>query len=263
MPLADHLHDTGDMTTPVSDSEFIELDDEVDEIELDDDDDLTEHAAPILEPLPALPIDRLSATTLDPGGSASIDPLSSTVLEPAMPPMIEPVLTELDMAPLGPSELDTVPRDLDTVPPELDTTVLSPIAATTRGHPPPAASFPGGPRRGSTPSVPFAPVGSRITPSVPFAQVGSQATSSVPLGAIAPPPSSSVPFTVPPWQSGQPANPAGGDGAEASRVARSWAVVALPPFDPAQFDRQRRIVLRISGGLVAVIILLALIAGRC
>jgi hypothetical protein len=88
--------------------------------------------------------------------------------------------------------------------------------------------------------------------------------SSVPLAAIAPQPSSSVPFTVPPWQSGQPANPAGGgDGAEASRVARSWAVVALPPFDPALFDRQRRIVLRISGALVGVIILLALIAGRC
>jgi serine/threonine protein kinase len=268
VPLADHLHDAGDMTTPVSDSDFIELDDEIDDLELDDDDDLTEHAAPILEPLPALGIDRLSATTLDPAGSASIDPLSSTVLDPAVPPVIEPLLTELDMVPLEldmvPPELDTVPPELDTVPPELDTTVLSPVAATTRGHPPPAGSFAGATRRASTPSVPFAPVGSHATPSAPFAAVGSRAASSVPLAAIAPQPPSSVPFTVPPWQSGQPANPAGGaDNAEASRVARSWAVVALPPFDPALFDRQRRIVLRISGGLVGVIILLALIAGRC
>lgn len=274
VPLADHLHDAGDMTTPVSESELIELielDDEIDDLEVDDvdDDELTEHAAPILEPLSVLGLDPLSSTTLE--------PLSATVIEPSAPPPIEPVRTDLDL----------VPPDLEPLPMELDTTVLSPAAATTRGHPPPAASFAATPRRQPTPSAPFAPAGSHATPSAPFAAVGSHATpsapfgsrapssmppaalasqppSSVPLATIAPQPPSNLPFTVPPWQSGQPASPAGGgDAAEVNRLARSWAVVALPPFDPAVFDRQRRIVLRVSGGLVGFIILLAIIAGRC
>jgi hypothetical protein len=54
-----------------------------------------------------------------------------------------------------------------------------------------------------------------------------------------------------------------GDDADPARVPRSWTVVALPPFDPQLFDRQRRIVLRASGGLIAAIILLAIIVGRC
>jgi serine/threonine protein kinase len=281
VPLADHLHDTGDTTTPVSDSDFIELDDEVDDFELDDDDDLTEHAAPIVEPLPALGVDRLSATTIDPAGSASIDPLSSTVLDPAVPPVTEPVTEPVNEPMNGPVNgpvIEPLQTVLDALPPELDTTVLSPV--TMRGHPTPATSFAAPTRRHPTPGVPFpaagshaapsapfAPAGSHATPSAPFPAVGSRAASSMPLAAIAPQPVSSAPFTVPPWQSGQPASlpggPGGADGADASRVARSWAVVALPPFDPALFDRQRRIVLRISGALVGVIIVLALIAGRC
>ena len=82
VPLAEHLHDAGgDLTTPVSESEFIELadrlgasdgdedDDALDDID-DDDDELTEHAAPIIEPL---------------------SPLAS-----------EPVLPELRLAPMAP-----------------------------------------------------------------------------------------------------------------------------------------------------------------
>ena len=58
VPLADHLHDAGDMTTPVSESEFIELDALLeDDDELDDDDDeveaddeKTEHVALMIDP---------------------------------------------------------------------------------------------------------------------------------------------------------------------------------------------------------------------
>jgi serine/threonine protein kinase len=259
VPLADHLHDAGDTTTPVSESDFVEPDDEVEDLELDDDDELTEHAAPIVEPLPALGlgIDRLSATALEPLTGVGIDPLSSTVLDPIMPPVTEPVRTDPDL----------VAPDLDSVPPELDTTVLSPIEATMLGHPLPAASFRAAGLRQPTPSQPLPQVGPQDMSSAPFAAIGSRSASSLPLAAIAPQPPSSVPFTVPPWQSGQPANPAGdpafADAGEPGRAARSWAVVALPPFDPALFDRQRRIVLRVSGGLLGAIILLAIIAGRC
>jgi hypothetical protein len=88
---------------------------------------------------------------------------------------------------------------------------------------------------------------------------------SVALATVAPQLPASVPFTVPPWQSGQPASPAAGgaDGSQTHRVSRSWAVVTLPPIDPQVFDRQRRLVLRISGGLVGAIIVLAILAGRC
>jgi hypothetical protein len=67
----------------------------------------------------------------------------------------------------------------------------------------------------------------------------------------------STPFTVPPWQSGQPGGP------PTERAERSWAVIDLPAFDPEVFERHRRIVLRVAGGLVGLILLLAIVAGRC
>jgi len=265
VPLAEHLHSAGDLTTPVSESDFIDPDDDSAELELDEDDELTEHAAPILEPLPPLGNERLSATALEPVTGVGIDPLSATVLDPTMPPN-EPVRTDLDAVPPEPYRVST---DLDRVSTELDATVLSPVTVTTRRHPTPATAVTP-PRRPPTPSVPLPVVGPNVTPSAPFPVIGARAASSVPLAAIAPQPSSSVPFSVPPWQSGQPASPnvgfgvaSAGDDAEPGRVPRSWAVVALPPFDPHLFDRQRRIVIRVSGGLIAAIILLAIIVGRC
>ncbi|HEX7844014.1 MAG TPA: serine/threonine-protein kinase, partial [Kofleriaceae bacterium] len=85
VPLADHLHEIGDMTTPVSESEFVELDAgleddaDVDDDDLDDDDDeLTEHAAPIVEPLsplasePILPEPRALSGRRTPSGPVPV-----------------------------------------------------------------------------------------------------------------------------------------------------------------------------------------------
>jgi hypothetical protein len=345
VPLAEHLHGVGDLTTPVSESDFVEVEEDLDELELDDgdDDELTEHAAPIVEPLPALPsgllpalppraplpalpppphamphatplpppphamprapvpalppalpIDRLSATTLEPLSSTMLDPLSSTVLEPAASLANPPGRADLDLS--APS---LAPPDPELLPMELDNTVLSPSTAMTRGHPQPSAAFASGTRRRPTPGVPFTPAGPQLTPSAAFPAIGArppggpQVTpsaafpaigarppssvplaplappplSSMPLATLAPPPPSSVPFAVPPWQSGQPAAPAGAvmraDALEPDRAVRPWSIVALPPFDPEMFERQRRLVLRVSGGLVGFIILLAILAGRC
>ncbi|HEX8112563.1 MAG TPA: hypothetical protein VF516_32760, partial [Kofleriaceae bacterium] len=68
----------------------------------------------------------------------------------------------------------------------------------------------------------------------------------------------SSPLGAAPWQSGQPLPPPAVD-----RVARSWRIIDLPAFDPAQFERQRRIVLRIALAVVGLVIALALFAGRC
>jgi hypothetical protein len=70
-------------------------------------------------------------------------------------------------------------------------------------------------------------------------------------------PLSSSPYAAPPWQSGQPSPP------PVERVARSWAIIDLPAFDPDMFERQRRIVLRVAAALIAVVILLAVLAGHC
>ncbi|HET7505085.1 MAG TPA: protein kinase [Kofleriaceae bacterium] len=101
-------------------------------------------------------------------------------------------------------------------------------------------------------------------PSAPLPALGAHPAGSMPLATMVPPPVASVPF-VPPWQSGQP-GPAASPGAvtaEPARTERPWAIVDLPPFDPEQFERQRRLVVRIAAGLVAAVIVLALIAGHC
>jgi hypothetical protein len=46
-------------------------------------------------------------------------------------------------------------------------------------------------------------------------------------------------------------------------MRRSWAIIDLPALDPEVLERHRRIVLRIAIGLVAAILLLAILAGRC
>jgi hypothetical protein len=68
---------------------------------------------------------------------------------------------------------------------------------------------------------------------------------------------SNSPLAAPPWQVGQPSPPPG------DRVARSWQIIDLPAVDPALFERQRRIVLRVALALVGVVIALAILAGRC
>ena len=206
VPLADHLHEVGDLTTPVSESDFVDLqagldaaaadperdgdDDDDDDLEDpaadDDDNELTEHAAPIIEPL---------------------SPLAS-----------DPVLTE-------------------------PTTLLGPPLA------PPLAP-------GVTPSAPL--------PVVPGAAAAGPSIvvepSLEPLhelqGAALAPHASSSPLSAAPWQSGQPPSPS-------DRIARSWAIIDLPAFDPEAFARQRRIAVRVAAALAGLAILLAIFAGRC
>ncbi|HEY6172820.1 MAG TPA: serine/threonine-protein kinase, partial [Kofleriaceae bacterium] len=93
VPLADHLHQIGDMTTPVSESDFIELPDPIDDgagAELDDvadepdddaDEDLTEHAAPIIDvtsPLAGEPVLGEPRTLAD--AAADLPTTTSTTL---------------------------------------------------------------------------------------------------------------------------------------------------------------------------------------
>jgi serine/threonine protein kinase len=68
-------------------------------------------------------------------------------------------------------------------------------------------------------------------------------------------PAPNPPFSVPPWQTGQPASP--------SPAPRSWAVVELPEIDPAQFARQRSIVVRVAAAILGLIVAVAIAAGRC
>jgi len=118
---------------------------------------------------------------------------------------------------------------------------------TLLGPPPALAGLPTLPNTGAVSILPTQPaspppvIGPRNASS-PFA--GSQV-----IGGM--------PFTVPPWQSGQPGGP------PTERIERSWAVVDLPAFDPEVYERQRRIVLRVAGGLLAVILLVAILVGHC
>jgi serine/threonine protein kinase len=218
VPLADHLHELGERTTPISESEFIRLqsgfddqdgfaddgpDEEPDDDELDaddpaggiddaGDDDLTEHMAPV------------------------VDTLSPLAADPIVP---EPTLVPDGLA----TETLTVPG--------------TPVALAS-------------PR--ATPPAPLPPVRAASTGPRPAIAAADGAA----LAPVAAPPSGS-PLAAAPWQSGQPSPP------PADRVARSWRIIDLPAFDPAQFERQRRIVLRVAIGLVGLVIALAVLAGRC
>jgi serine/threonine protein kinase len=213
VPLADHLQDLGDRTRPVSESEFIRLQDvhagdsgfadddndeheledepEVEDVALDDaraigdagDDDLTEHMAPV------------------------VDTLSPLAADPIIP---EPTPV---------------------------TTTLIAETLTLRG-------------------AAVAVVPPRATPSAPLPPVRASSTGPEPALGV---PRPGSPLAAPPWQSGQPSP----SPTPAERIARSWQIIDLPAFDPALFERQRRIVLRIALGLVGLVIALAVLAGRC
>ena len=87
-----------------------------------------------------------------------------------------------------------------------------------------------------------------------------------PYAVMAPPAprQAGEPFAPPPWHAGPGAPPVGSPVPTFSdRIHRSWAIIDLPAYDPETFARHRRIVLRVTGGIVAFILLLAIIAGRC
>jgi len=300
VPLADHLHDAGDMTTPVSESHFIEIDEVDEDADADDDEDAdddaaevdaagahqgnrddlddlekTEYAAPILEPLPPLAME----SALEPGigGEAQTPPQGMRRTgghsTPSAPTASYKPL-KLPGEPMGPAAAQTTHPSPS--PATAQTTHPSPSVATGRHAVTPSPSL--GPATGqhaATPSAPFAAAGSAAgsivpasgmyaTPSAPFVAVGSDAAApGVPLAAMAGPrATSSPPFAVPPWQSGRPSTQPSAQPSE-EKLTRSWAVVELPAFDPEAFARRRRLVLRIAGGVLGVIVLLAIFAGRC
>ena len=289
VPLADHLHEAGNMTTPVSESDFIELgapiDDDDDLDDIDDDDEKTEHAAAFVDPL-----SPLAAEPALPEGQAEVDtatlpsmaPLSGEDATPSAPvPAASPVTGAYVASPPGPAAPPVTGQHAVSSAPSSSPgsgqhAVPSPSSGPGSGqHAVSGASFgPGTGRYAATPSAPFAVVGppaasggsgspatgAYATPSAPFAAVGSHASAPgvSPAPVTGPRATSSTPFVVPPWQSGRPTpNPSD------ERVARSWAVIELPAFDPEAFARRRRLVLRIAGGVLGFIFLLAIIAGRC
>ena len=234
--LADHLNEVSGMTAPVSESDFIEIDDGPGDADDDDDDaalgagaaevddlddDLTEHMAPVVDTLSPLATDPIVAEpTLLHGAPTAAAVEVRLVHAPATETLTVPT------APLPHSGLHTTPGSpfaLARAAPAGDEPTIVP--GDPPGDAPDAPDAPG-------PAAPFGPAGGRIASS-PFAQA--------------------------PWQSGQPAPPPGpGD-----RVVRSWSIIDLPAFDPELFARQRRIVLRVALGLIGVVIALAVLAGRC
>jgi hypothetical protein len=125
----------------------------------------------------------------------------------------------------------------------------------------------------TVPGTPMALGSPRATPSVPFAPARSPTGPEPAIAGAAPPPGAPIgpmsgrmpgsPFAAPPWQTGQPSSQQQPPPSLVARVARSWAIIDLPPFDPEQFERQRRIVLRVVIGLIGFVIVLAVFAGRC
>jgi serine/threonine protein kinase len=218
VPLAEHLHQIGDMTTPVSESDFIELPDAIDDgAELDDavdddaDDDLTEHAAPIIDVTSPLAGEQTlgDPRTLSDAVADLPTATSTTLTAPASPSGMREVRATPGAA------LPTVPQTAPTGP--------------------------------TVPAVAMREV--RTTPGTALPVVPRATPNAFPL--------SSSPYAAPPWQSGQPSPP------PVERVARSWAIIDLPAFDPDMFERQRRIVLRVAAALIAMVILLAVLAGHC
>jgi serine/threonine protein kinase len=317
--LAEHLNEVGDLTTPVSESDFIELDpsaddgDDDDELEPleplygsdpeDDDDEKTEHvplfgeslamftgepvrsavpdapqpppAARSPYPTPNAPLPQVAGPRATPSAPfapvtphAPVGPLApvtgspATLLGPLAPATGSPATLLGPLPPVtGPhptqSAEATDPSATPTVPlaPTGSATMASAPPPMTGPHPTPSGAFPAaGPH--PTPSGAFPPAGPYPqTPSGAFPAAGLRAAPNAPFTGS--PAASNAAFAIPPWQSGQPSGP------PTERIARSWAVIDLPAFAPEVFERQRRIVLRVAGGLVGVILLLAIIAGRC
>jgi serine/threonine protein kinase len=235
VPLADHLQELADRTRPVSESEFIRLqdglaggagfaDDEDDALELGDElgDEAEVEAEIEAEPEVAPEVEDVALDDAHAIGDADDD------LTEHMAPVVD-TLSPLAADPIVPEST-----------PAIDT--LDAETATLRGAP--------------------ALVPPRATPSAPLPLVRTSSTGPEPaIGAADGPPLaaplSSGPLAAPPWQSGQPAPPSG------DRVARSWQIIDLPAVDPALFERQRRVVLRVALAVVGLVIALAILAGRC
>jgi serine/threonine protein kinase len=239
--LADHLQELADRTRTISESEFIRLrdgraggagfaDDEEDDLELEDE----------LEGEPEVEDVALEdARAISDAGDDDLTEHMAPVVDTSSPLAADPILPE--------------------PPPPPATLAAEPIVPLPRmvPHAPVTETL-------TVPGTPMALASPRTTPSAPLPHARASSTGpepailagdGAPLAALVGP-RSSAPLAAPPWQSGQPSPP--GD-----RVARSWQIIDLPAVDPALFERQRRIVLRVALALVGLVIALAVLAGRC
>jgi len=229
--LGDHLHRAGDMTTPVSDSDLIDhgaLLDSVDEPdEFLDEGSGDDEAQP--EP------DDDDDDELTEHAATIVPPLPPLVPELARTTMRSPTMTS-ELA----SEQDTIavpPLDHD----RLDAASSAPFETATPEEP--------------TRSAGFAMAGPRDPAGAAFPAMAEPGPPSSVAYPEAPHPGAA--FAVPPWQSGQPAS------LVPVEPPRSWAIVELPAIDPELFARQRRLVLRVAGGVVGLILVIAIMLGRC
>jgi len=287
VPLADHLHDAGDMATPVSESEFSEIeaildeDDDLDELddELEADDEQTEHVALVIDPSGDAPLYAGNAVRAPSPRDFAADPLPTFTNAPPLPDDLDAPtmrageLGESDAPTLLPVSRSGRHAAPNLPPPRVPGSHATPSVPTvslrpvTGSHPVPAASeeptaslrpVTGAPSRPATGPQPLPPPATLATPNPPAYAMNSPAPGTFPAGMPDAHVMSSPPFAVPPWQAGRPSIQAPAD-----RGARPWAIVELPAFDPVAFERRRRIVLRVAAGLVGFILLLAIFAGRC
>jgi len=281
VPLAEHLHGAGDRTTPVSESDFVEPDaDDDDDDDLDDDAAASDSDLPPVRPPPLYsrsaeleppteighrrPVainERTTVRALDRQSERLIssDLASERATERSFPSA--PSSGSLPAERPSDRLLDREPETALDGRAHTGDDEATALAVTTFevGEPP------AGPIEPLTPSDPV----TALLPSVePEPTLLGHAYAPPPMapvpGAPLPgPPVPTAPFSAPPWQSGQPESMPIPVPTVSDRIHRSWAVIDLPAFDPEAFARQRRIVLRITGGLVGVILLLAILAGRC
>ena len=297
--LAEHLHDAGDMTTPVSESDFLDFevgledddDEELDELdEVSDDVSGQSAAAPPAE-IVAEPVSRGHARprTARPPSHARA-PSQAEVRRPTPTPTPTPPSPEArrptPTPPAASITAQTAPftRPAPPILPSLPTTTLTVAAPIPSIHdepthavddePAPApgtgddeltlhaatvleldtadepldASEPPAPEQATAMMPPIEPL--PVTPALPSAAFETADTQAA-----------SPAFGAPPWHTGTP--PSQPVPTVSDRIHRSWAIIDLPAFDPDTFARHRRIVLRVSGGVIGFILLLAIIAGRC
>jgi serine/threonine protein kinase len=235
----------------------------------DDDDEKTEHVPLFVEPLP--PLSPGSRAT----PNAPFPPVagSKSTPSPQFPPGASLPVLAIGPAPGSPATLIGPFTAMSDPPDSADapTAILGPVTplsgspaqlgglptqlggpATQLGGPPTQLGGPAtlitGP--GTQPGAPGS-----ILPTQPASPPPVIGTRTTPLPFSGGPGAS--PFTVPPWQSGQPGGP------PTERIQRSWAVIDLPAFDPEVYERHRRIVLRVASGVLALVLLIAIVVGRC
>jgi serine/threonine protein kinase len=275
VPLAEHLHDAGDLTTPISESDFIELEDGI-EAEDDEDDELDDLEGPEANaPEVELAAEKSAGSrgharprALRPTSQMRAPTRAPSQHEPAPPILPSPPTTTLTVAAPLPSVPSTFDDPTQAVAPRYQAPAPGDDEATLHATPmleidtADQALEPLAPDEALEPLTPDEPVTVMVLPIEPIALPVTPSTQRPPFAPGATP-ISSAPFAPPPWHTGAPTPVSQPVPTVSDRIHRSWSVIDLPAFDPDTFARHRRIVLRVTAGVIAFILLLAIIAGRC